>query len=75
MNKCFAFIRRNRAAIAAGSLVAAANAHATGLDLSSITSAVDFSTVATAVVAVGALIAVVLVAKRGSKMLLGMIGR
>ncbi|HMN45893.1 MAG TPA: hypothetical protein PKE27_15045 [Povalibacter sp.] len=40
-----------------------------------ITSAVDFEEVATAVVAIAALIAVALVAKKGARMVLGMIGR
>lgn len=40
-----------------------------------ITDAVDFAEVATAVVAIGALIAVALVAKKGARMVLGMIGR
>lgn len=38
-----------------------------------ITTAVDLSAVATGVVAVGALLAVVLVARKGARMLLGMI--
>lgn len=40
-----------------------------------ITGAVDFDEVATAVVAIAALIAVALVAKKGARMVLGMIGR
>lgn len=40
-----------------------------------ITAAVDFAEVATAVVAIAALIAVALVAKKGARMVLGMIGR
>lgn len=40
-----------------------------------ITAAVDFEEVATAVVAIGALIAVALVAKKGARMVLSMIGR
>lgn len=41
----------------------------------SISAAVDFAEVATAVVAIAALIAVALVAKKGARMVLGMIGR
>lgn len=41
----------------------------------SITDAVDFAEVATAVVAIAALIAVALVAKKGARMVLSMIGR
>lgn len=40
-----------------------------------ITGAVDFAEVATAVVAIAALIAVALVAKKGARMVLSMIGR
>lgn len=40
-----------------------------------ITDSVDFAEVATAVVAIAAVIAVALVAKKGAKMVLGMIGR
>ena len=41
----------------------------------SITTAVDWSEVSTALVAIGALIAAVLVVKRGARMILSMIGR
>lgn len=44
-------------------------------DYSAITDAVDFETVATAVVAIAAVIALALVAKKGARMVLGMIGR
>lgn len=44
-------------------------------DYTGITTAVDFSGVITGILAVAALIAAVLVVKRGVKMLLGMIGR
>lgn len=40
-----------------------------------ITTAVDFAEVATAVVSIAAIIAVALVAKKGARMVLGMIGR
>lgn len=40
-----------------------------------ITAAVDFAEVATAVVAIAALIAVALVARKGARMVMGMIGR
>jgi hypothetical protein len=50
-------------------------AFAVGTDYSTITAAVDWSTVITGILAIAALIAAVLVVKRGAKMLLGMIGR
>jgi len=40
-----------------------------------ITAAVDFAEVAAAVVAIAAIIAVALVARKGARMVLGMIGR
>lgn len=70
-------MRKNSYKVVAGvGLVALAPlAVASGPDYSGITSAVDFGAVATGVIAVGALIAAVLVAKRGARMLLSMIGR
>ena len=64
-----------RGLIAAGVLVATGAANAAGTDFSSLTSAVDFSTVATAILAIGALLAVPAVVKRGAKIVLSMIGR
>lgn len=45
------------------------------MDYGSITSAVDWAAVATGIGAVAALLAVVLAAKKGARILLGMIGR
>lgn len=57
-------------------LVGAAAAHATPTtDYDAIVSAVDWSDVVTGIGAIAALIAAVLVVKRGAKMLLGMLGR
>ena len=50
-------------------------ASATPPDFSSLTGAVDFSTVATAVLAIAALLVVPLVVKKGARFVLGMIGR
>jgi len=50
-------------------------AFAVGPDFSDLTGAVDFSTVGTAILAIGALLAVPSVVKRGTKIVLGMIGR
>ena len=50
-------------------------AFAGGGTYDSITTAVDWSEVSTALVAIGALIAAVLVVKRGARMILSMIGR
>lgn len=47
----------------------------TAPDYSSIISGVDFSTVITGVISVAAVIAGVLVARKGARLLLGMIGR
>lgn len=44
-------------------------------DYAAITAAVDWSDVITGIAAIAALVAAVLVVKRGAKMLLGMIGR
>ncbi len=52
-----------------------APAFAGGGTYDSITTAVDWSEVSTALVAIGALIAAVLVVKRGARMILSMIGR
>lgn len=61
-------------AVAVGSVLAVP-AFATPGTYDGITGAVDFAEVATAVVAIAALIAVALVAKKGARMVLGMIGR
>lgn len=65
----------NRLALVATGAVLSVPAFATPSTYAGITSAVDFEEVATAVVAIAALIAVALVAKKGARMVLGMIGR
>lgn len=55
------------------SVAAAGSAAAAGPDFSGITSAVDWGSVVTGIIAVAALAAAVYVAVRGAKMLLGMI--
>lgn len=72
MNKRFRFVRVGVPALA---VLGAASARAEGIDLSSLTGAVDFSTVATAVLAIAALMVVPLVAKKAARMVLSMIGR
>lgn len=69
MNKQF----RNLATVA--TLAAAGAANAAGPDLSAITGAVDLSTVGAAILAVGALLVVPIVVKKGVRFVLGMIGR
>lgn len=64
-----------RKAYCALALSAPVLALATPATYDGITGAVDFAEVATAVVAIGALIAVALVAKKGARMVLSMIGR
>lgn len=66
---------RRAFAVVATSSPLLALATPTGPDFSGLTDAVDFSTVVTAVLAIGALIAVALVAKKGARMVLSMIGR
>jgi len=65
----------NKLGLALVGLLVAGVASATPGTYDGITSAVDFAEVATAVVAIAALIAVALVAKKGARMVLGMIGR
>ncbi len=60
---------RNRV-IGAGSTLAPLSAFAAGPDLSTITSAVDFGTVTTAILGVGAAIVVVYIAWKGAKMVI-----
>lgn len=55
-------------------VLSATGAHAAGLDFSSITSGVDVSTVATAIIAMGALMILPNVAKWGAKKLAGFFG-
>lgn len=49
------------------------NAAAVGPDFTTLTAGVDFSTVGPAILAVAALIGLVLVVRKGAKMILGMI--
>jgi len=58
-------------AIAAGS----ASTFAVGPDYTALTAGIDFGTTTAAILAVAALLAVVLVSKKGAKMILGFIGR
>lgn len=64
-----------RGLVVAGVLSAAGVANATAPDFSSITAAVDWSGVATGILAIAALLAVVLVVKKGARMVLSMLGR
>lgn len=67
-------MRFNKSALASAlALAATAPAFAVGTDYSSLTSAVDFSTVGTALVAIGAIIMVPKVAKWGVNKVLSMI--
>lgn len=66
------FVRRM--ALCGGLAVAAGSASAAGLDFTTITSAVDVSTVATAIIAMGALMILPGVAKWGAKKLAGFFG-
>jgi len=60
--------------VAVGAVVLASQAHAEGLDFGSITSGVDVSTVATAIIAMGALQILPNVAKWGAKKLASFFG-
>jgi len=69
-------IKQFRRVLGAGAVLAAAtSANAAGPDFSSLTSAVDFSTVGAAILAIGALLAVPAVVKKGTRIVLSMIGR
>lgn len=74
LNQARRFGSRLVAVTAATALPVAAFATPAGT-YDEITASVDFAEVATAVVAIAAVIAVALVAKKGAKMVLGMIGR
>ena len=65
--------RLERFRLARVAVAAAGSAAAAGPDFSGITSAVDWGSVVTGIIAVAALAAAVYVAVRGAKMLLGMI--
>lgn len=64
---------KHLAAIAAATGTGLAMAQATGPDMTSLTSSVNFGTVVTAVLAIAALLAGVYVAIRAAKIVLGMI--
>lgn len=72
--KHFQLLKNRSLALVAGVALPALSFATTGT-YDDITGAVDFAEVATAVVAIAALIAVALVAKKGARMVLGMIGR
>lgn len=62
---------RQKLALVAAFSVASVSAFAAGPDLSTITAAVDFGTVTTALLGVGASIIVVYIAWKGAKMIIG----
>lgn len=64
-----------RGLLTAGVLVAAGAANAAGPDYSTLTAAVDFSSVATAILAIAALMIVPGVVRWGAKRVIGMVGR
>lgn len=68
--------RSNRLLVALTALAVGTVAQAGGgSDYDAITAAVDWTDVITGIAAIAALVAAVLVVKKGAKMLLGMIGR
>lgn len=58
-------------AVGTGSFVVAQNASAAGWDYSSLTSSIDFSSIATGVLAVAALLAAVYAGIKGARIVLG----
>jgi hypothetical protein len=64
-----------RGLVAVGVLASAAAANAAGPDFTTLTTAVDFSTVATAILAIAALMIVPGVVKWGARRVLSMVGR
>jgi len=74
MNKFARIVRNNKGAVALGSLlVGGAPAFAVGPDFSTLTAAVDFGTVVTAVLAIAALMMLPKVAGWGARKVLGFI--
>ena len=67
--------RAARGALLAGVAMGAAQSHAAGIDLSSLTSAIDFSTVGPAILAVAALKVVPMVYAWASRRVLAFVGR
>lgn len=68
-------IQRGLALVGALSVSAMASAQAAGPDMSGLTSAVDFGTVTTAIMAIAGLLAVVYVAVKGARIGLSMLKR
>ncbi len=66
---------KTKLALVATSFGLVLGAHAAGPDFTTLTTAVDFSTVITAVLAVAALLAAVYVAMKGARLVLGFIRR
>lgn len=68
-------MRFNRALAASAAALAAASSFAAGPDFTTLTTAVDFSTVGTAILAIGALMVVPKVVRWGTGRVLAMLGR
>lgn len=66
-------IQRGLALVGAFGLSAMTSAHAAGPDMSGLTTAVDFGTVTTAIMAIAGLLAVVYVAIKGARIGLSML--
>ena len=62
-----------RGLVAVGVLVSTSSAMAAGPDMSTLTAAVDFSTVQSAIMSIAGLLAVVYVAIKGTRIVLGII--
>ena len=75
MNQAKTYGRKVGAATGVALLPVSAFAQSTGVDYSSISGAVDWSSVITGVLAIGAALVGVLVAKRGVRLLTSMVGR
>lgn len=73
MNKFARYVREHKARAVAAAAVIGAPAFATGPDFSTLTAAVDFSTVATGVLALAALMVVPKVAAWGARKVIGFI--
>jgi len=74
MNKFARFVRANKGALVLGGVAASAvPSFAVGTDFTSLTSAIDLSTVATAILAVAALMVVPNVAKWGARKVMSFI--
>ncbi|BEP55224.1 hypothetical protein GmRootV118_24680 [Variovorax sp. V118] len=73
MNKFARIVRQNKLSIAGAALAVGAPAFAAGPDFSTLTGAVDFSTVGTAILAVAALMMVPKVVGWGARKVLGFV--